>query len=132
MGNIYHHTFLDTDEGKVSRQVKGLYEKFRIHNADPFRTKRLEYLTSEFLDRKPLLSVSSTKKYGGISDTHHSIINLLLLLSTSPSCRDLDGTGLTPIGGANRELRQWMIRAEREREKWRIEEEVVRTALSQE
>lgn len=60
--------------------------------------KRLQYLIDQFMTRKLKLSGPITGKgvYGGISDTHHSVMRLLLLLqnnSVSLTQSDIEQSG---------------------------------------
>lgn len=89
MSNFHGHTYPDTNENEVRRSFKRLLEKFRLRNMALTQTDRLEYLYDEFMKRSLKSSSDNTKKapkttYAGISDTHHSVVRLLMLLQQAP------------------------------------------------
>lgn len=95
MSNFHGHTYPDTNENEVRRSFKRLLEKFRLRNMALAQTDRLEYLHDEFMkrslkssDAKKATTITGNKKtttFAGISDTHHSVVRLLMLLQQAPS-----------------------------------------------
>lgn len=88
LSNIHAHTFLETNENEVRRTYSRLLEKMQLHNISLQRIDRLKYLRDEFLKR-PLRTYTKSgyqkQTYSGLSDTHHSVLRLLLLLGESPT-----------------------------------------------
>lgn len=87
MSNFHGHTYPDTNENEVRRSFKRLIEKFRLKNTPLTQTDRLEYLYDEFMKRSLKFADKKVKKvtsYAGISDTHHSVVRLLMLLQQAP------------------------------------------------
>ncbi|XP_026644918.1 gamma-tubulin complex component 5 isoform X1 [Microtus ochrogaster] len=78
--NFRFHRFLDVNSHKIQKTIEGIYEKFTIHS-DLGKAASWKRLTTEFLNA-PLPCVEKTK-----TDTHYSILSLLLCLSDSPSNR---------------------------------------------
>ncbi|CAH7460214.1 Tubgcp5 [Phodopus roborovskii] len=76
--NFRFHRFLDVNSHKIEKTIEGIHEKFTIHS-DLSKAASWTRLTTEFLNG-PLPSVEKTK-----TDTHYSILSLLLCLSDSPS-----------------------------------------------
>ena len=66
-----------------------------MHNHEASRVERLSYLLRTFLAR-PLKTTQTLQHskvvYSGVSDPHHSVVRLLLLLANSPTA-----TGESPI-----------------------------------
>ncbi|CAN9500264.1 unnamed protein product [Ophioblennius macclurei] len=76
--NFKFHRFLDVDSHKVQRSITGIYEKLMVHS-DLSKAGSWMRLTDEFLN-SPLPNTDGVK-----TDSHFSILSLLLLLSESPS-----------------------------------------------
>ncbi|XP_023803061.1 gamma-tubulin complex component 5, partial [Cyanistes caeruleus] len=76
--NFRFHRFLDVNSHKVERTIEGIHEKLVIHS-DLGKAASWKRLTEKFLNL-PLPSTEETK-----TDTHYSILSLLLCLSDSPS-----------------------------------------------
>ncbi|XP_030906841.2 gamma-tubulin complex component 5 isoform X1 [Melopsittacus undulatus] len=76
--NIRFHRFLDVNSHKVERTIEGIHEKLVVHS-DLGKAASWKRLTEKFLNL-PLPSIEETK-----TDTHYSILSLLLCLSDSPS-----------------------------------------------
>ncbi|XP_004693114.1 PREDICTED: gamma-tubulin complex component 5 [Condylura cristata] len=76
--NLRFHRFLDVNSHKVEKIIEGIYEKFIIHS-DLSKAASWKRLTEEFLNAS-LPSIKEVK-----TDTHYSILSLLLCLSDSPS-----------------------------------------------
>uniref|UniRef100_A0A8B9FUS1 Gamma-tubulin complex component n=1 Tax=Amazona collaria TaxID=241587 RepID=A0A8B9FUS1_9PSIT len=72
------HRFLDVNSHKVERTIEGIHEKLVVHS-DLGKAASWKRLTEKFLNL-PLPSIEETK-----TDTHYSILSLLLCLSDSPS-----------------------------------------------
>ena len=77
--SLANHTFLDTDENKLRRSFAGTLDKFSVHNQSQIAS-RLSYLEQMFR-RMPL-------KQEGISNSHDSMLHLLLLLADQPTGPD--------------------------------------------
>ncbi|XP_021267736.1 gamma-tubulin complex component 5 isoform X2 [Numida meleagris] len=76
--NFRFHRFLDVNSHKVERTIEGIHEKLVVHS-DLGKAASWKRLTEKFLN-SPLPSIEETK-----TDTHYSILSLLLCLSDSPS-----------------------------------------------
>ncbi|KAM4682733.1 gamma-tubulin complex component 5 isoform 3-T3 [Amazona ochrocephala] len=76
--NFRFHRFLDVNSHKVERTIEGIHEKLVVHS-DLGKAASWKRLTEKFLNL-PLPSIEETK-----TDTHYSILSLLLCLSDSPS-----------------------------------------------
>ncbi|KAM6386765.1 gamma-tubulin complex component 5 isoform 1-T1 [Alca torda] len=76
--NFRFHRFLDVNSHKVERTIEGIHEKLIVHS-DLGKAASWKRLTEKFLN-SPLPSIEETK-----TDTHYSILSLLLCLSDSPS-----------------------------------------------
>ncbi|XP_030333370.1 gamma-tubulin complex component 5 isoform X3 [Strigops habroptila] len=76
--NFRFHRFLDVNSHKVERTIEGIHEKLIVHS-DLGKAASWKRLTEKFLNL-PLPSIEETK-----TDTHYSILSLLLCLSDSPS-----------------------------------------------
>ncbi|XP_040825079.1 gamma-tubulin complex component 5 isoform X3 [Ochotona curzoniae] len=76
--NFRFHRFLDVNSHKIEKTIEGIYEKFIIHS-DLSKAASWKRLTEKFLNSY-LPGVSETK-----TDTHYSLLSLLLCLSDSPS-----------------------------------------------
>ncbi|KAM6416857.1 gamma-tubulin complex component 5 isoform 1-T1 [Pluvialis apricaria] len=76
--NFRFHRFLDVNSHKVERTIEGIHEKLIVHS-DLGKAASWKRLTEKFLN-SPLPNVEETK-----TDTHYSILSLLLCLSDSPS-----------------------------------------------
>ncbi|NXD07528.1 GCP5 protein, partial [Nothocercus nigrocapillus] len=76
--NFRFHRFLDVNSHKVERTIDGIHEKLVVHS-DLGKAASWKRLTQKFLN-SPLPGVEETK-----TDTHYSILSLLLCLSDSPS-----------------------------------------------
>ncbi|XP_054255353.1 gamma-tubulin complex component 5 [Indicator indicator] len=76
--NFRFHRFLDVNSHKVERTIEGIHEKLIVHS-DLGKAASWKRLTEKFLN-SPLPGVEETK-----TDTHYSILSLLLCLSDSPS-----------------------------------------------
>ncbi|XP_058522487.1 gamma-tubulin complex component 5 isoform X3 [Ochotona princeps] len=76
--NFRFHRFLDVNSHKIEKTIEGIYEKFIIHS-DLSKAASWKRLTEKFLN-SCLPGVSETK-----TDTHYSLLSLLLCLSDSPS-----------------------------------------------
>ncbi|XP_025944564.1 gamma-tubulin complex component 5 isoform X1 [Apteryx mantelli] len=76
--NFRFHRFLDVNSHKVERTIDGIHEKLVVHS-DLGKAASWRRLTQKFLN-SPLPGVEETK-----TDTHYSILSLLLCLSDSPS-----------------------------------------------
>ncbi|OXB56926.1 hypothetical protein ASZ78_012365 [Callipepla squamata] len=72
------HRFLDVNSHKIERTIEGIHEKLIVHS-DLGKAASWKRLTEKFLN-SPLPSTEETK-----TDTHYSILSLLLCLSDSPS-----------------------------------------------
>ena len=79
MGNLMNNTFQDTNENEVKRSIDDLIFKQEVHNQHD-RAARFKYLVETF-KKMPM-------KQEGISDSHMSMIHLLLLLSNNPVGQD--------------------------------------------
>ncbi|XP_065485648.1 gamma-tubulin complex component 5 isoform X1 [Caloenas nicobarica] len=76
--NFRFHRFLDVNSHKVERTIEGIHEKLIVHS-DLGKAASWKRLTEKFLN-SPLPNIEETK-----TDTHYSILSLLLCLSDSPS-----------------------------------------------
>ncbi|KAM4574151.1 gamma-tubulin complex component 5 [Fundulus diaphanus] len=76
--NFKFHRYLDADSHKIQRRISGIYEKLMVHS-DLSKAGSWRRLTEEFLN-SPLPNT-----HGAKTDTHYSILSLLLFLSDSPS-----------------------------------------------
>ncbi|XP_029938305.1 gamma-tubulin complex component 5 [Salarias fasciatus] len=76
--NFKFHRFLVVDSHKVQRSIAGIYEKLMVHS-EISKAGSWMRLTDEFLN-SPLPNTDGVK-----TDSHYSILSLLLLLSESPS-----------------------------------------------
>uniref|UniRef100_A0AAR2L971 Gamma-tubulin complex component n=1 Tax=Pygocentrus nattereri TaxID=42514 RepID=A0AAR2L971_PYGNA len=76
--NFRFHRFLDVSSHKVQRSIKGIHEKLMVHS-DLSKAESWTRLTEEFLN-SPLPNTEGT-----MTDVHHGVLALLLLLSDSPS-----------------------------------------------
>nr|XP_006639200.1 PREDICTED: gamma-tubulin complex component 5 isoform X1 [Lepisosteus oculatus] len=79
--NFRFHRYLDVNSHKVQRTISGIHEKLIIHS-DLSKATSWKRLTEEFLNAH-LPNTEGTK-----TETHHSILALLLYLSDSPSNTD--------------------------------------------
>ncbi|GAB1610647.1 gamma-tubulin complex component 5 isoform X2 [Argonauta hians] len=80
MSNFKYHRFLSVDSHKVKESIKGLCEKFRVHSQDD-KARDLQELSSNFLSL-PLFEQKTIDH----SDTHYSVLRLLIELAANPTC----------------------------------------------
>ncbi|CAI9739742.1 gamma-tubulin complex component 5-like isoform X1 [Octopus vulgaris] len=79
ISNFKYHRFLSVDSHKVNQKIDGLCEKFAVHSQED-KAKALRELTTKFLGL-PLFD----QKMFDHSDTHYSILSLLIELANSPT-----------------------------------------------
>ncbi|XP_013414718.1 gamma-tubulin complex component 5 isoform X2 [Lingula anatina] len=79
LSNFKYHRFLAVDSHKVSRALKGIHEKLRIHSnhveAEKFNSLTDSFLTSPVFEGKT----------EGKTDTHYALLSLLLTLADAPT-----------------------------------------------
>jgi hypothetical protein len=95
--NFRHHRFLDVDSFKVTRAIKGLVEKFRVHSQEA-RAEALDSLTTSFL---------SSRLHGSYeqSEIHYGVLQLLLSLSENPTGSPWEPPrGEDPVRQGNQQL----------------------------
>ncbi|CDW85435.1 gamma-tubulin complex component 5 [Stylonychia lemnae] len=78
LSNIQGHTFPETNDNEIKRNIKKLMEKFIIHNQND-KAERLSYLIDQFAKRK------LKNNGGGYGEIHYSVVRMLLLLQQSPT-----------------------------------------------
>jgi len=95
LSNLFYHKFLDPDENKINRSIKGLHQKFLIH-AQPDKAEAL-------------LSLVSNYKEGNVWLEHHEqydikyrLLSFLLNLASSPLHTDYSPVDTTPEEEENR------------------------------
>ncbi|XP_074608331.1 gamma-tubulin complex component 5-like isoform X2 [Acropora palmata] len=86
LSNFRYHQFLDVDSLKVERNIDGICQKLKIHSQSE-KAEILRKLCNKFLET-PVNENSEDVK----TDTHYSLLLLLLTLADSPS-----NTEYTPL-----------------------------------
>ncbi|XP_044181558.1 gamma-tubulin complex component 5-like [Acropora millepora] len=86
LSNFRYHQFLDVDSLKVERNIDGICQKLKIHSQSE-KAEILRNLCNKFLET-PVNENSEDVK----TDTHYSLLLLLLTLADSPS-----NTEYTPL-----------------------------------
>ncbi|KAL5014094.1 hypothetical protein ScPMuIL_008364 [Solemya velum] len=85
LSNLKYHRFLDVDSHKVTRALNGVCEKFKIHSRCS-KAESLRSLAEEFL-----ATPAFEGRDHGKTDTHYSLLSLLLLLADAPIYSDYEG-----------------------------------------
>ena len=77
LSNIFYHKYLDPDEIKIDREIKGIVQKFRIH-AQPEKANAFEKLIEKYKNDE--VFSESHEQF----DIKYRLLSLLLNLSETP------------------------------------------------